>query len=386
MDFEFSDEQEMLRDSIMRHLDREYAFERRRASAEAGPSEARWAYFAEMGWLAAGLPEELGGLGGGPLDMALIAEQFGRRLVIEPYLAVAVLAAQTLLASKDPRAPTLLSGIADGSARPVLAHNEAAAGGDLAWVETRAEAGSDGGWRLNGRKTAIWGAPFADSFLISARTSGEPGSRRGLSLFRVPASSQGVEMTAVRLADSSRAGEVVLADARLPADALWGALDEAFDVVDEAHAVAIAALCADAVGAMEAALWITRDYLKVRVQFGQPIGSFQALQHRMADMLIEVELSRSMTHRALAYLQAAPAIRRHAVSAAKVQIGKSAKLVGGQAIQLHGAIGITEEYVIGHYFKRLTVIDNAFGSVAAHLEEMARSRAPDDIRQAVPAG
>jgi len=375
MDFELNDEQRMLKDSLRNTLDRDYSFERRNARVAAGPSAEQWRTFADMGWLGAALPEEAGGFGGGPIESALVAEEFGRRLVIEPYVAIAVLAGRTLVACADAAMVPLAKRLAEGAARPVLAHSEYAAGSRVDWIDTRVAEAPAGGWRLNGRKSAVWGAPFADSYLVSARSAGEPGGRSGVSLFHVPADAKGLTLTPVRLVDGSWAGELELADVILPAEARFGAPGGAMEVLEDAYAHGITALCADAVGAMEAALWITRDYLQTRHQFGQPIGSFQALQHRMADMVIELELSRSITYRAIAYLGSDARQRQHAVSAAKVQIGKSAKFVGGAAIQLHGAIGVTEEYIIGHYFKRLTLIDFAFGSPATHLGIMSELRA-----------
>lgn len=372
MDFTLSDEQQLLKDSVNRFIEKEYDFEtRRKLASETGMSEENWTLFADMGWLMAGLPEEHGGIGGGIAENAIICEAFGKGLVLEPFLAVAVLAAQVLVAAHGPHARALLPKLAAGYTRPVLAHGEADAFGELPWVETRAERTGDG-WRITGRKTLVVGAPFASHFLVSARVSGQPGDEAGICLFVVAADTPGIGRTDMRLTDNSRASELVLTDVAVAGEALISGEGEAFRVLAEAYAHATIALCAEAVGAMDRVLWITRDYLNTRIQFGKPIGTFQALQHRMADMLIEVEMSRSQIYRAMALRSATPAERDQAISSLKVQIGRSAKFVGGNAIQLHGGIGITEEYSIGHYFKRLTMIDNMFGNVGVHLDRMAK--------------
>lgn len=372
MDFTLSEEQQLLKDSVNRFVEKSYGFEDRRKLARgSGISDANWSLFAEMGWLMAGLPEEYGGIGGGPVERAILSEAFGEGLLLEPYLAVAVLAAQTLVGAGGRHARALLPDLAAGSARPVLAHGEADAFGDLPWVETRADQKGDG-WVLNGRKTLVLGGPFASHYLVSARTDRNAGDEAGISLFVMPADTAGIERIDLRLADSSRAAELVLTDVVLNAESLLGEEGKAFPILAQAYAHAVVALAAEAVGAMNRLVWMTRDYLNTRVQFGKPIGAFQALQHRMADMLIELEMSRSQLFRAIAHLGRDCVERDRAVSSLKVQIGRSAKFVGGNAVQLHGGIGVAEEYAAGHYFKRLTMIDNLFGSVGVHLDRMAR--------------
>ena len=373
MDFELNEEQRLLKESVARFVEREYSFESRRTLVMgSGFSEDNWRTFADMGWLLAALPEDCGGLGGGAVENAIIQEEFGKALVIEPFLPVAILAARTLLACNDvEKTQSLIRQLAFGEARPVLAHAEPESFGDIAWVETTAKRDGDG-WIVDGGKTSVVGAPFATHFIISARDSGASDDKTGLSLFLLPADIDGLERTDFRMVDNSRASELTLRNVRLGEECLLGTPGGAFAALAVAAAHATTAICAEAVGAMERAIWITRDYLKTRRQFGQPLGNFQALQHRMADMLIELEMSRSQTNRGLAYLNAAPDIRDRAISSMKVQISRSARFVGGQAIQLHGGIGVTEEYEIGHYFKRLTVIDNTFGTAAPHLERMAK--------------
>lgn len=373
MDFELNDEQRLLKESVARFVEREYTFEHRRTRLmESGLNDAHWQTFAEMGWLLAGLPESSGGFGGGPIENSIIQEEFGKGLVVEPFWPIAILAARTLLACEDEeKTQDLLQQLAIGEVRPVLAHTEQGAYGDIAWVETACTRDGDD-WIINGRKTSIIGGPFATHFIVSARQSGASDETDGLNLFLLPADNDGLERIDFRLVDNSRASELILDNVRVTQECMIGPQGGASDVLAEAIAHATTALCAEAVGAMDRAIWITRDYLKTRRQFGQPIGNFQALQHRMADMLIELEMARSQTHRGLAYLDAAPDVRDRAISSMKVQISRSAKFIGGNAIQLHGGIGVTEEYEIGHYFKRLTVIDNTFGTAATHLERMAQ--------------
>ena len=367
MEFGLSEEQQLLQDSIARFVEREYSFEKRQKLVTEGGafSAANWAMFAEMGWLMLGLPEDEGGLGGTPVDTAILMEQFGKALVVEPYLPVAVLAARVLIEAGAESA--LIGAIGTGEARPIVAHGEVGAFGTLGWGETRAEK-SGNSWRLSGAKSLVPAAPFATHFIISARTSGTLGDAAGISLFLVAPDALGLTRQDARLADSSRASELTLDKCEAQ---LIGTEGEGLPVIETAFAHAAVALCAEAVGAMDKALWTTRDYLQTRQQFGVAIGTFQSLQHRMADMLIDLEMARSQIYRALAHLDAEPAVRDQAISSMKVQIGRSIKFTGYQAIQLHGGIGMTEEYLIGHYFKRLHMIDNALGTVGTHLARMA---------------
>jgi alkylation response protein AidB-like acyl-CoA dehydrogenase len=367
MEFGLSEEQQLLKDSVARFVEREYAFDKRQSLVTEGGgfSAANWAIFADMGWLMLGLPEAAGGLGGTPVDAAIVMEEFGKALVVEPYLPVAVLAARVLIeAGAD---TNLIAAIGTGKARPVLAHSEVPAYGTLAWVETRAEK-SGNGWRVSGEKSLVLAAPFATHFIVSARTAGAAGDAEGISLFLVASDAAGLSRRDARLADSSRASELTFADCEA---VLLGPAGAGLPIIETAYAHATVGLCAEAVGAMDTALWTTRDYLQTRQQFGVAIGTFQALQHRMADMLIELEMARSQVYRALAFLDASPDIRSKAVSSMKVQIGRSVKFIGAQAVQLHGGMGMTEEYSIGHYFRRLFMIESTFGTSAVHLDRMA---------------
>ena len=353
MEFAFSEEQNLLRDSVRRFIDRNYGFEARRTVVEkqGGFSRDNWAMFAEMGWLGIGLPEQAGGFDGGAVEAAIVLEEFGRALVAEPFLAVGVLAAQTLSlgASLDQRR-ALLPLLINGERLIVLAHGEPTARGLVAHVGTTAIAAGHGRHVLSGRKSLVLGGSVADQFIVSARTSGMADDRDGITLFLLGHNAHGMKRHDYRLIDGGAACDLVLDGVAVGPEAVLGTQGNAYGALDRAFSHAIVGICAEAVGAMASALWTTRDYLTTRKQFGVPIGSFQALQHRMADMYIELEQSRAMVHRSLAHLEAGdPAVRRRAVSAAKAQIGRSGKFVGAQAM-----------------------IEGLFGNTPYHLAEIAK--------------
>ncbi|WP_075790692.1 acyl-CoA dehydrogenase family protein [Massilia putida] len=375
MQFELNEEQQMLKDSARRFLEETCAFDARAPLVAQGSFDAaRWSVYAELGWLAMSLPEASGGLGGSAIETAILMEEMGRVLCVEPFWAVAVLAAQTIAASGDERQKqALLPALAEGRARPVLAHGEVEARGDLSHVETVASPAGPGRWRINGRKSLVVGGNAADRFIVSARTAGTAAERHGITLFIVARDAPGLDVRELRLIDNRWCADLVLDDVEVATADLLGEPGAAWRALDAGHAHAMAALCAEALGVMEQALWITRDYLKMRKQFGVTLNTFQSLQHRMSDMLLELELSRGMVCRALAAMDAAPDERAQALSAAKVHVGRSGKFICAQAIQLHGGIGVTEEYVIGHYFKRMTAIEYALGSSHAHLVRLARA-------------
>jgi len=318
------------------------------------------------------LPESVGGTGFGPIETALILEEIGRVLFVEPYWAIAVLSAQTLLATGDSKAEAILKELVVGNVKPVLAHEEAESRGDLAYVRTRAQPLSDRRWRLQGEKVAVVAGNVADRLLVSARTSGADGDTHGISLFLVDPAAAGLRKRDVRLLDNRWASHLFLDDVEVRADALLGEEGGALAAIEQGAAQAQTALCAEAVGVMDRALWITRDYLKVRKQFGQTLSQFQSLQHRMSEMLIEVELSRGLVHCALSNLGLPDEQRRHTLSLVKSHIGRSCHFVCAQSIQLHGGIGVTEEYVIGHHYKRMVTLNAALGSPMYHLESVAK--------------
>lgn len=365
MNFNLNHEQQLLQDSVRRFVDEDYSFEARTASIKAGSTSgtAHWQMFADNGWLAAALPEAGGGLGGTLIDTVLIAHEFGRGLVLEPYMGCAVLAAQTLAAAATPaQLERLLPPFADGSRKLALAYSEAQSCGFAEPVQVRAEGTADG-YTLHGRKTLVVGGLDADSFIVSAIAPGAP----GITLLLVDAASTGLTRRALPLHDGSWAAELTLDGVSVPREAVLGELGQGLAALRHGLAHGTAALCAELVGGMEKAIEITADYLKMRKQFGVPIASFQALQHRMADMAAELEVARSMLYALLASIDNDDAVTlQHTVSQAKALIGRAAKFVCGQAIQLHGGIGMTEEYAVGHYYKRTVVADVLLGSSGRH--------------------
>lgn len=368
MDFSLSDEQAALRDSAARLCERDYGFERRRERVKSAEGFSRdlWATFAELGWLGAGLSEEDFGYGGGPVETALLQEEFGRALVVEPYLSCVVIAARAVsVLGDEAHKKRLLSAVVSGELLLALAHNEVGMRGDDAAMTTVAVRDGEG-WRIDGRKGFILGAPSADLLLVSALTE------TGVSLFEVRPDTPGVEITAYHAVDGRRVGDVTLREVQVSSTALIGSPHGALPGIELAVDHGVVGLLAECVGAMDAALWLTRDYLKTRKQFGVTLSTFQALQHRMADMLIETELARSMLLRGLAALSDSdPARRRAGVSAAKAFIAESAVKVTAEGIQMHGGIGVTEEYMVGHFYKRAVLAKGLFGSTDVHLQRFS---------------
>lgn len=380
MDFYLTEEQQMLLDSARRYLETECAGDGRSRTIDAGGFDpAHWRMFAEMGWLGLSLPEIYGGLGGSVTDVAILMQEFGRALTVEPFWPVAILAARTILGSGDPgKMQELLPALAEGRIFPVLAHGEEEARGLVEHVATQAIASGDGRWKLHGTKPAVVAGNRADCYVVSARTAGATRDRSGITLFLVPKDAPGLHVRPVRLIDNRWGAHLELDGVYVATGDLLGRMGEGITALEHGHDLALVALAAEAVGLMERSIEITRDYVKVRKQFGVTLSTFQVVQHRLADMLIELELSRSMLYRSLWSPGAEPAVHRQALSALKYQIGKSGKFVCGQAIQLHGGIGVTEEYIIGHYFKRMTLIEYALGNSHFHLQrlaEMERQRA-----------
>ncbi|MES2758527.1 MAG: acyl-CoA dehydrogenase family protein [Pseudomonadota bacterium] len=367
-----SSDENALRDAVRRYCEKNYNFlvRNKLLQTKEGTDRARWKMFAELGWLGAALPEEAGGYGGSAIQTAIIAEEFGRALVVEPFIPCAVLAGQAVNAAASPgQRRDLLGPLARGEAVFALAHGESEAGGRPEHVATRAEAAADGSYVLSGEKAVVLGASFADKFLVSARTSGAVDSRDGISLFLVDAAAAGVLRRSYRLVDGTRAADLAFDQVRLAPPDLIGQAGQALEAIELAIDHATVASCAEACGAMDSALWMTRDYLKTRSQYGATLNTYQALQHRMADMLVETEMARSMLYHALNAIELDDAdLRRRGVSASKVLIGQRGYFVGANAIQLHGGMGMTEEYMIGHYFKRLVSIGAQFGNTDFHLE------------------
>jgi len=371
MDFDFTDEQRLLRDSVDRLIQDRYGFEQRRKySAEPdGWSRALWAQYAELGLLGLPFPESQGGFGGGAVETMIVMEAFGRGLIIEPYLATVILGGGLVLAAGDAAtAEAILSSVGAGEKLLAFAHTERQARFNLSDVATTARQEGDG-WTLSGEKGVVLHGDCADTLIVSARIGGGRQDPAGIGLFLVDGEAPGVTRRGYRTQDLQRAAEISLHGA--PATPL-GTPGEAYPAIAWVVDRAIAALCAEAVGAMAELHAMTVDYLKTRKQFGRAIGEFQVLQHRSVDMFTALEQARSMAMFATVMAESDDAAERgRAISAAKVQIGRSGRHIGQEAIQLHGGIGVTMEYKAGHLFKRLTMIDKLFGDADFHLARLA---------------
>ena len=368
MNFEHTEERRMLADSLDRFIAQQYGFETRDriAASSEGWSGAMWERFAELGALGVLLREEDGGFGGAGFDIAVVFEALGRGLVVEPFLGSAVLAAEAIAAAGTAVQKERLAALADGSLIAGLAHDEPDAYYALAHVGTRAVRDGDG-WVLDGVKSAVPQGEAAGLFVVSARTAGAVDDEAGISLFLVPADAAGLTVRGTPTIDGGRVAELALDGVRVDAGALLGAEGTAFAAIERAVGRGVLALCAEALGAMEAAKAATLDYLRTRKQFGVPIGSFQALQHRMADLLLEIEQARSAVINAAAALDAERLVRERALSAAKMSIGRIGTMVAEECIQLHGGIGMTWELPLAHYAKRLVMIDHQLGDEDHHL-------------------
>ena len=375
MNFSFTEEQTLLQDSLMRFVQKEYTFGKRLAIQKSpeGYSRAVWGQFAEMGVLGLPFAEEFGGIGGGAAETLIVMQAIGSGLLVEPYLATVVLGGGLVQALGDPGQKQMLSLIAEGKLMLAFAHGEPRSRYALAQVETRA-AREGKGWKLSGRKAVVLHGAQADRLIVSARTGGAANDETGISLFIVARDAAGMSVRDCRTIDGLRAAEVGLDDVRVGAQALLGTEGGAFPAIDRVSDAGAAALCAEAVGVMETLNAQTLDYLKTRQQFGQPIGRFQVLQHRAADMFIQCELSRSMALLAAMKVASSNAgERRRAASAAKVQVGRAGRFIGQAAIQLHGGMGVSDELVASHYAKRLTMIDFWLGDTEHHLARFARA-------------
>ncbi|SFE62407.1 acyl-CoA dehydrogenase family protein [Roseivivax sediminis] len=367
MNFELTDERRMLSDSLRRYLGDTASHEAtaKATEGETGFDPGLWSGLSEMGVIGALLPEDAGGFGGAGFDISVVFEEIGRAGAVVPLIESGVLAAGLLAefgeteAAEAAIAGTVLT----------LAHAEPGSRYTLEHVETRAEQ-HDGGWRLSGRKSVVGFAAAAETLIVSARTGGEAADTDGISLFRVPAEAEGLTLRDYPMNGGGRAAEVALDG--VPAEALIGPEGGAFDALERAHARATCALSAEALGLMETIRALTVDYLRGRKQFGQPIGKFQALQHRMADVLIEIEQARSAVINLAGHLGADRAERERHVSATKNLIGRAGRLVAEEAIQMHGGIGMTQEYALGHFAKRLIMVDHRFGDADHHLERFIR--------------
>lgn len=372
MNFELSDEQRMLQESLQRFLADTYSFEarRRHLAQETGYDPAVWRSYADLGLLALPFAEADGGLGGGAVETMIVMEALGSVLAVEPYLSTAVLAASLLrnLASAEERA-ALVPQVAAGELLLAVAYEEPGSWYEPSLVATRARRVGEG-WRLSGAKTLVLNGDQADKLLVTARLAGAAGDEGGIGLFLLDGAAAGLARRGYPTQDGLRAAELQLDEAE--AEALIGGSEDALPALRRALDEALAAVSAEAVGAMAAALALTVDYLKTRRQFDAPLGKFQALQHRASEMLVAIEQARSMAlYATMMCREEDRGLRERALSAAKIQIGRSVRFVGQQAVQLHGGVAMTMEYAIGHYMKRLTMIEKAFGDTDFHLERLS---------------
>ena len=371
MDFEFTEEQRLLRESLDRLLGDSYEFAKRKTylAEPEGFSRAMWGQYAELGLLGLPFAEEHGGFGGSAIDVMIVMEALGRVIALEPYLATVVLAGKAIEhAATAAQKEALIPQIADGSLRLAVAHGERQARYDLNDVVTTAKkAGS--AWRLDGAKSVVVHGDSADRLIVSARVSGDRHDHDGIGLFLVDAGASGVARRAYPMRDGTHAADIALSG--VEAEAL-GEPGAALPVIEHVTEAAIAATSAEAVGAMETMLNMTVEYLKTRVQFGRPIGDNQALQHRATEMMIAMEQGRSLAMLAAVMVDDEdPAKRAHDLSTAKVGVGQAARFVSQNAVQLHGGIGMTDEYAVGHYFRRCMVIEHSFGDTGYHLSKLA---------------
>jgi pimeloyl-CoA dehydrogenase small subunit len=374
MDFSLTEEQQLLKDSVDRFVREHYEFETRRqlAGSSEGYSEDNWKQMAELGWLGVAFPEEYGGIGGGATEIMVIMEGFGRGLVLEPYFATVVLGGNLILhGGSESQKEELLPKLAEGGLKLAFAFAERQARFDLFDIETKAEKSGDG-FTINGAKGVVFGAAAADKIIVAARTSGNPRDTDGITLFLVDSNAAGITRRDYTTNDALRASEIAFDGVQVGADAVLGTVGGGYATIEHVAEFAVAALCAEAVGCMDVLKEETNEYIKTRKQFGQPIGKFQVLQHRMVDILINCEEARSMAYVATAMMDSDDAEERaRSVAAAKAQIGKSARFVGQNSVQMHGGMGMTDELKIGHYFKRLTMIDLTFGDRDHHTKRFA---------------
>jgi len=374
MNFDYNEEQQLLADSVKRYIGKDYDFESRKkivASAN-GYSDSVWSTFAEMGLLGLSVSPDFEGFGGGALDMMGVMESIGDGLVVEPFLATTIGAQFVARGGSDAQKKAVLPLVVEGKLKLAFAQTEQGARYNLAHVATKAKK-SGAGYVIDGVKNVVVHGPSADRVVVSARTSGADTAANGISLFLVDPKSAGIKMKSYRTVDELRAADMVLKGVSVPADALIGKEGEGLALIEEVVDYATALICAEAVGAIKSANDATLEYLKTRKQFGVPIGAFQALQHRMVDMVISYEQAKSMACLACDKVDSEKdaAERKRLVSAAKVRVSEACRHVSQEAIQLHGGMGMTEEMKVSHTFRRLTMIAQQFGDVDHHLERFS---------------
>ena len=374
MDFDLSDEQRLLKDTVTRLMADRYAFDQRRQYLRTpeGYSTAVWSQYADLGLLGLPFGEEYGGFGGGAQEIMLIMQAFGHALVLEPYFATVVLAGTALQqAGSGSQKSAVLPAIAEGRMKLAFAHSERQARYDLADVITTAKR-SGNGWVLDGAKSVVIHGDSADKLVVSARTSGERHDEDGVTLFLLDVNAPGVARRGYATRDELRAADIALGNVQVGDDDVLGEVGKGLTVVQRVVETGIAATAAESVGAMEAMHSMTLEYSKTREQFGKPIGSYQVVQHRLADMFMTMEQGRSMAMLATMMVDHTDdAERAHRMAMAKVGVGQAGRYVSQSAIQMHGGIGMTEEYAVGHYFRRCMVIERLFGDTAYYLQKLA---------------
>lgn len=386
MDFELTDVQQQLADSAAKFLRNQHPF---RPSVDQSASErlTLWQQFAALGWLGLPFPEEDGGLGCGHIESMLLMQAFGRALVTAPYISTIIHAGEILRRSqRTPIHNDRISAVINGQTIVVVAHSEFAGRYQPAYVDCRAIQTGDG-WILRGQKHIVQHGDIADFYIVSARTCGEVGDSFGVSLFWVPADSAGLSRTGFPLLDGRSGSSVILDHVFVPCDALLGEYHQGQQLLAAASDAALAAIGAEALGVMDALLQQTLSYCQQRRQFGQPIGKFQVLQHRLVDMLMATEQVRSLVYLANIRLleKAPPHVTAMSLSAMKVAVGKAGRFIGQEAVQLHGGMGMSHDVIVGHYFRRLTAIDAMFGNVDFHLQQFAAHKNVDALSETVRA-
>ena len=374
MDFNFNEEQTLIQGQVAQFIQRDYGWEKRQSlvSSDLGFSEENWKIFAELGWLGISLSEESGGFGGTALESMIIMEEFGKGLVVEPFLETVILCSNLIdCCGTDEQKEEILGQVIAGDMHLALGFTEPQSRFNLADVTTEAKL-KDGNYVVNGFKSVVMNGPNANKFIISTRTSGKQTDKDGITLLVVDANQDGVSIRNYPTVDGRRASELTLENVILPSSCLLGSEDEGFKPLEDAIDNATLGICAEAVGAMEVLYKTTVEYTKTREQFGQPIGKFQVLQHRMVDMFMEYEQSKSLLYMAtIKNVEGSPDAKK-SISGLKYQVGKAAKFIGQQSVQLHGGMGVTEELNVGHFFKRLTTIISIFGNTDYHLKRYSQ--------------
>ncbi|MFT4715583.1 MAG: alkylation response protein AidB-like acyl-CoA dehydrogenase [Paracoccaceae bacterium] len=368
MDFNHTEERQMLAETLSRYTLQDYPMDARltAGASETGFSPSKWAELAELGVVGALFSEDDGGFGGAGHDLAVVFEAIGHGLICEPFLQSGIFAGGILALAGSDDQKSRIDALISGEVIGTLAHFEADDGCDTAYIETAGVQAGDG-WVLNGHKAVVRHGAAADFMIVSARTEGQVGDAGGISLFMVPKGAAGVELQTYQTIDGGGAADVNLVDVKLGPEALIGQAGQAYETLENALGRGLLALCAEALGIMDAVKDMTIEYIQTRQQFGVPIGKFQALQHRMAEMLLEIEQARSAVINAAALVDGSGVIRERALSAAKVTIGRVGTLVAEESIQLHGGIGMTWEHSLGHFAKRLIVIGHELGDDDYHL-------------------